>query len=300
MSFALSSLRFAPALLATGLLAAPLSARAQEAKTDRYYELETKYLFGFTVGTDIGAEGEKEFESETTGSFQKRGGRYRAIEQELEFEYVPTQFLNHEFSVHFLSQQISNVQGLDNFSQTGFSGLAWKPKWLIIGRGPGNPIGLSLSVQPEWENLDGPNGAHTNNFSFETRLAADTELIPNMFYAAINLFYAPEVGRAATDSAWSRASTYGASGAIAYRVAPKVTLGAEAEVDLAYGGLGLNAFDGSGLFVGPTLHIQFGPKIFLAAAWSVEVSGHASGDPGRLDLTNFERQRANLKMGFEF
>jgi hypothetical protein len=121
-----------------------------------------------------------------------------------------------------------------------------------------------------------------------------------MFYAAINLFYAPEVGRAATDSAWSRASTYGASGAIAYRVAPKVTLGAEAEVDLAYGGLGLNAFDGSGLFVGPTLHIQFGPKIFLAAAWSVEVSGHASGDPGRLDLTNFERQRANLKMGFEF
>ena len=300
MSFAASSLRLAPALLATGLLAAPLAARAQEIKTDRFYELETKYIFGFTNGTDIGAEGEKEFESETTGAFQKRGGRYHAIEQEFEFECVPTQFLSHEFSAHFLSQQMSNVQGLDNLSQTGFSGLSWKPKWLIIGRGPGNPFGLSLSVQPEWENLDGASGAHTSTFSVETRLAADTELIPNMLYAAVNLFYAPEVGRAASDPGWSRASTYGASGAVAYRVAPKVTLGGEAEYDLAYGGFGFNAFDGAALFVGPTLHIQFSPKIFLAAAWSVEVSGHASGDAGRLDLTNFERQRANLKIGFEF
>ena len=61
MSFAASSLRLAPALLMAGLLAAPLAARAQEIKTDRFYELETKYLFGFTVGTDIGSEGEKEF-----------------------------------------------------------------------------------------------------------------------------------------------------------------------------------------------------------------------------------------------
>jgi hypothetical protein len=300
MSFAAASLRLAPALLTAGLLAAPPAARAQEIKTDRYYELETKYLFGFTNGTDIGAEGENEIELETTGAFQRRRGRYNAIEQEFEYENVPTQFWGNEFSAHLLSQQIVNTPGLDNLSQTGFSGLSWKPKWLIIGRGPGNPIGLSVSVQPEWERLDGTSGAHTSNFSFETRLAADTELIPNMLYAAVNLFYSPEVGRAVADPAWSRASTYGASGAVAYRVAPKVTLGGEAEYDLAYGGFGFNAFDGAALFVGPTLHIQFSPKIFLAAAWSVEVSGHASGDPGRLDLTNFERQRANLKIGFEF
>jgi hypothetical protein len=281
-------------------LGAPIAAQAQEIKTGRYYELETKYLFGFTEGTDIGAEGENEIELETTGAFVKHGGRYNAIEQEFEYENVPTQFWGNEFSAHFLSQQITNVQGLDNLSQTGFSGLSWKPKWLIIGRGPGNPIGLSLSVQPEWERLDGTSGAHSSNFSFETRLAADTELIPNMFYGAVNLFYAPEVGRAVGDPAWSRASTYGASAAVAYRVAPKVTLGGEAEYDLAYDSFALDTFNGAALFVGPTLHIQFSPKVFLAAAWSVEVSGHASSDAGRLDLTNFERQRANLKMGFEF
>jgi hypothetical protein len=281
-------------------LAAPSAVCAQEIKTDRYYELETKYLFGFTHGTDIGAEGEKELELETTGAFQLRRGRYNAIEPELEFEYVPTQYWGNEFSAHFLSQQIANVPGLDNLSQTGFSGLSWKPKWLIVGRGPGNPFGLSLSVQPAWERLDGTSGARASNFSFETRLAIDTELIPNMFYAAVNLFYAPEVGRTVADAAWSRVSTYGASGALAYRVAPKVTLGGEAEVNFAYDGFGIDAFSGAALFIGPTLHIQVSPKIFLAAAWSVEVAGHASGEPGRLDLTNFERQRANLKMGFEF
>ncbi|WP_294533537.1 hypothetical protein [uncultured Rhodoblastus sp.] len=301
MSFAASPLRTAFALLATGLgLAAPRAANAQEIKTNRYYELETKYIFGFTNGTDIGAEGEKEIELETTGAFRKRAGRYNAIEQEIEFEYVPTQYWGNEFSAHFLSQQITNVPGLDNLSQTGFSGLSWKPKWLIVGRGPGNPFGLSLSVQPAWERLDGGSGAHTSTFSFATRLAVDTEIIPNMFYGAVNLFYAPEMERAAADFAWSRVSTYGASGALAYRVAPKVTLGGEAEVNVAYGGWGLGAFSGSALFIGPTLHIQVTPKIFLAAAWSVEVSGHASGDPGRLDLDNFERQRANLKMGLEF
>jgi hypothetical protein len=282
------------------VLSAPLAARAQEVKTGSYYELESKYLFGFTDGTDIGAEGEKEIELETTGAFQKRGGRYNATEQEVEFEGVPSQYWGYELSAHALSQQMKGVQGLDDLSQTNFSGLSWKPKWLIVGRGPGDPIGLSLSVQPEWDRIDGASGAHSSNFSFETRLAADTELIPNMLYAALNLVYAPEYDRSVGDFGWSRASTFGVTGALAYRVAPKVTLGGEVEYYRAFDGLAFDQFNGAALYLGPTFHVQFTPKIFMAAAWSMEVAGHAAGDAGRLDLTNFERQRANLKLGFEF
>ena len=179
--------------LALPLLALP--AQGQEVKIDHYYELETKYLFGFTNGTDIGGEGEKEFEAETTAAFQKRGGRYSEIEQEFEFEQVPSQFWGYELSLHGLSQHYNGVQGVDNLNQTNFSGISWKPKWLIIGRGPGNPIGLSISVQPLWEPFDGTGGINDTTFSMETRLAADTELIPNMLYAATNLIYAPEVGQ---------------------------------------------------------------------------------------------------------
>jgi hypothetical protein len=281
-------------------VAAPAAVRAQEAKPDRFYELETKYLFGFTDGTDIGAEGEKEIELETTAAFQKRGGRYNSTEQEFEWEQVPSQYWGYELSAHAMSQQMFGVQGLDNRAQTTFSGLSWTPKWLVVGRGPGNPFGLSLSVQPEWDRIDGTSGAHSANFSFTTKLAVDTELMPNMLYAAVNLIYAPEYDRAIGDSGWSRASSYGATAALAYRVAPKVTMGGEVEYYRAYDGFALNAFSGAALYAGPTLHIQFNPKVFLSAAWSMEIAGHASGDPGRLDLTNFERQHANLKMGFEF
>jgi hypothetical protein len=52
---------------------------------DPYHELETKYIFGFTEGADIGAEGEKSIEFETTTASGLRGGTYAALEQEVEF-----------------------------------------------------------------------------------------------------------------------------------------------------------------------------------------------------------------------
>jgi hypothetical protein len=293
--------RYLPFFLAAiGVAAVSAQASAQDIWTGRYYELETKYLFGFTDGTDIGGEGEKEVEAETTAGLGMHGGSYRAIEQEFEFENVPSQYWGYEASAHFLSQQINDVAGLDNLNQATFSGLSWKPKFLIIGRGPGNPIGLSISVQPEWGRIDGTSGVNSTSLSMETRLAADTELIPNMFYAATNLIYAPELDRAPGDPFWSRSSGFGATVAMAYRVAPKVTFGGEAEYYRAYGGFGFNALDGSAFYLGPTLHIQFTPKIFLAAAWSTQIAGHAQGQSGNLDLADFTRQRGNLKLGFEF
>ncbi len=282
------------------LLAAPFAARAQEAPADHYYDLETKYIFGFTNGTDIGAEGERELEVETTAAFVRRGGQYNAFEQEFEWEQTPSQFWTYEASVHFLSQQINGVPGLKNYDGTNFSGLSFKPKYLIIGRGPGDPFGVSISVQPEWERVDGTSGQQTETFSLETVLAVDTELIPNRAYGAINLIYGPEIGRVLRDPAWSRASTYGATAAAAYRVSPKVTLGGEIQYYRAYDSYNIQDFTGYALYLGPTLHIQFTPKIFLAGAWSMEVAGHAAGGTGRLDLTDFERQVANLKVGWEF
>ena len=49
-----------------------------------------------------------------------------------------------------------------------------------------------------------------------------------------------------------------------------------------------------------TLHIQFSNKVMLAAAFSTEISGHAAGEGRSLDLTNFQRNLANLKLEIEF
>ena len=51
--------------------------------------IDTEHLFGFMISTDVGNVGEREFQSETTGRFGKNGGRYRAVGQEFELEFLP-------------------------------------------------------------------------------------------------------------------------------------------------------------------------------------------------------------------
>jgi hypothetical protein len=160
-----------------------------------FHEIETKYIFGFTDGADIGNQGEKAIEFETTGSFKKRGGKYSALEQELEYEGVPSQFFSYELSAHGMFHSINNVEGLDNLNSTAFSGLSAKLRYLLIERGPSSPIGVTISAEPEWSRIDGTDGTKTRDYATEFRLAADTELVPNRLYAALNLIYAPEIGR---------------------------------------------------------------------------------------------------------
>src|SRR5437763_10439682 len=112
--------------------AAPHLALAQDVKPmafpfaleGAYNEIETKYIFGFTDGSDIGAEGEKAIEVETNGAFRKRHGRYSAIEQEVEFEAVPTQFFAYELSAHGTAHAIKGVDGLDDLHRVTPSGLS--------------------------------------------------------------------------------------------------------------------------------------------------------------------------------
>src|SRR5712691_619276 len=57
-------------------------ARAQDASS--WKDIETKYIFGFTTGSGIGLEGEKEFTIDTIGRFGKRDGHYAATETKYE------------------------------------------------------------------------------------------------------------------------------------------------------------------------------------------------------------------------
>ncbi len=265
---------------------------------DPYHELETKYLFGFTEGADIGAEGEKSIELETTTQFGRRGGGYGTVEQEVEFEGVPSQFWAYELSAHGFGYSVDGVQGLVNARGADFSGLSAEFRYLVIGRGPGSPIGLTLTAEPEWARYD-DGGQPIQDYNVTFRVVADTELISNRLYAAANLVYNPDYAQSRLQP-WETSSAWGATAALAYRVTPKVTLGGEVEYYRDYGGFGFQSLQGRALYVGPTLQIQFTGQVMLSAAWSTEVAGHASGENFGLDLTNFPQQRGNLKFEVEF
>ncbi|MDE2115792.1 MAG: hypothetical protein KGJ29_13095 [Hyphomicrobiales bacterium] len=268
---------------------------------DAFRELESRYLFGFTFGTDTGAEGEREIELETTAGFQRRGGTFHAVEQEFEFEFVPSQFNHLEFSLHGVDIHAQPVSGIDNVNQTALSGFSVNYLQSIIARGPGAPFGVAVSIQPEYDWVDGTSGTRTHGYSAQTKLLIDTEIIPQRLFAAVNAIYAPEISRAKGDSFWSRTASFGLTGALATRVLPKLTLGAEAEYYRSYDSFGMSRLQGQAAYIGPTFHYQFTHKIFMSAAWSTQFWGHASGETGRhLDLTNFQQQKANIKLGFEF
>jgi hypothetical protein len=265
---------------------------------DPYHELETKYLFGFTEGADIGAEGEQSIEYETTTSSGKRGFGYNVLEQEVEYENVPTQNFGYELSAHGLAYSIHNTEGLDDAQGANFSGLSAELRYLVIGRGPGSPYGLTLVAEPEWARID-DGGQPVTDFSTTFRGIVDTELIPNRLYGAVNLLYTPDIAKSPGE-AWEQSSEFGATAALAYRVAPKVTVGGEVEYYSAFDGLAFKEFAGESLYVGPTLQIQFTGKIMMSAAFSTQIAGHAAGDSRPLDLTNFSRNHGNLKLEFEF
>ncbi len=277
----------------------PGGAFAQPAPSpDPYHELETKYLFGFTEGADIGAEGEQSVEFETTTQFGRRGGRYGTIEQEFEYEGVPTQYFGYELSAHTFGYSVHGVDGAADASGANFSGLSTELRYLVIGRGPGSPFGLTLTAQPEWARIDDV-GQPFQDFSTTFKAVADTELVPNRLYAAANLIWAPDYSRS-SNQPWAPSSNWGATSGLAYRLTPKITGGGEIEYYRQYGGFGLQSLQGQAFYVGPTLQIQFTGKTMLSTAWSTEVAGRATGETHGLDLTNFPHQRANLKVEFEF
>jgi hypothetical protein len=63
---------------------------------DGFYEVETKYIFGFTEGSGVGLEGGKEFSAESIARIGKADGRYWASETKLEYEFTPNQYVQFE------------------------------------------------------------------------------------------------------------------------------------------------------------------------------------------------------------
>lgn len=292
------------ALLSAALiiLATSFGARAQD-KPVIYRDVETKYVFGFTEGSGIGLEGEKEFSLDTEARIGKRDGRYWASETKLEFEFTPNQYVQFEFGPFISAHQIRDVTDLDNRNQVAFGGIFGEVRYLLLDRGPSSPLALTLSAEPEWRRIDETSGERVTNFELEVKLNADLELIKNRLYLGVNLLYEPEATRDPDHigAGWEKESKGGVSAALAYRIVPSVFIGAEVWYLRHYDGSWFNTFTGDAIYVGPTLFVQLAPKVFMKAAWNTQIHGREVDNPGAsLNLSEFSRHRGKLKVAVEF
>ena len=78
-------------------------------------------------------------------------------------------------------------------------------------------------------------------------------------------------------------------------------MGAELWYLRHYDGIWFNTYTGDAVYLGPTLYVQFSPKVFVTAAWNTQITGHDVDVPGsNLNLAEFSRQRGKLKLAVEF
>lgn len=280
------------------LLACGGNARAEDASS--WKEIETKYIFGFTTGSGIGLEGEKEFTVDTIGRFGKRDGHYAATETKYEFEFTPTQFIQIEFGALGSTHDIGGVTDLDDRRQIAASGAFAELRYLAIERTSNNPLSVTLAVEPTVRFVDETSGLrHVLNYEFETTVNADLELLKNRLFAGFNLLYEPEVTYNPTGDV-QREAKFGGSAALSLRVASNVLVGGEVWYLRHYDAANLTAFTGDAVMLGPTLYVQFTPKMFMTAAWNAQVWGREVGNPVALNLAEFQRHRAKLKFAYEF
>jgi len=272
--------------------------RTEAQESGAFYEIETKYIFGFTIGSSVGLEGEKAFEPDTVAGFGKRTGTYAATETELEYEFTPNQYMQIELGPTVSYYNISNVIGINDRSMGSLNGFEADFRYLILDRGT-SPFAVTLAAEPEWHSRDETTGEKVVNYGVETRVEADAELIKNRLFLGLNLLYEPETTRADL-GAWDSETTFGVSTALAFQIIPKVVVGAEVWYLRHYEGAAFNTFTGDAVFVGPTLYWQISPKILMSAAWNAQIAGHETGVAQALDLTDFSRQRARLLLEFEF
>jgi hypothetical protein len=277
-------------------LSNPTVARAED--NGGFNELETKYIFGFTVGSSVGDQGDKEFEPDTNADFGKRGGSYGVGQTAFEYEYTPTQFMQIELGPIVSYYSIHNVPGLDDRDMATINGFEADIRSVIIDHNR-SPFAVTLSLEPEFHSRDETDGDKVVSYGLETRLEADTELIKNRLYLGFNVLYEPETTRADL-GIWENESTLGVSSALAFQIIPKVTIGADLWYLSHYSGAAFDSFTGDAVYLGPTFYWQITPKILMSAAWEAQIAGGEIGISSALDLTDFSHERARLLLEFEF
>jgi hypothetical protein len=261
--------------------------------------IDTEHIFAFMIGADVGDVGDRELQTQTTGRFAKNDGRYRALEQEIELEFVPTKNFRIELGGGFSAHDIKGVPDFDDRRQLALQGVSLDLRYKVMDR-QSSPFGLTFAAVGHADRIDETTAAVVRNYGTELTVAFDRDLIPNFVVAALNFSYQPEWTHVAATGAADQDSTIGAAFAVMAQVRPGFLLGGEARYVRRYDGIGLEQLSGQALFIGPTAYFQLSERSRLTVAWSAQAWGRSDQSPNALDLVNFERHQARVVFGINF
>jgi hypothetical protein len=260
-------------------------------------QIDSEHLFGFTEGTDIGHKGDRELELEAEDRNGKRGGRYNVLGFTAEGKFSLTDDVRIAPGFSLVRHDISGVPGFFDRSSSAFDGAHLEMKYRVLDRARA-PFGLTLAAIPRMSWVDEASGAPATEYGAGFLISVDKEVLPGTLFAAANIRYGLSAAR--ESGVWTHESELEISGALVVRMDPRFFVGGEIRYRVAYEGLALNRLAGEGVFIGPTLYARLSERAWIAGAWSAQIAGHARGEPGSLDLKNFERHEFKVRFGHEF
>lgn len=261
-------------------------------------EVDSEHLFGFTEGSDIGDRGEKELEADSTGRFGRQGGTYAALSTALEAKYTAMDYFRVGGSATIAAYSLNGVPGFDDRQSLTIQEIAFDLRYRLLDREKA-PFGLTFAFEPHRGFADESSGAPADQYGGKFSMLADKEIVPKVF-AAFNLIYDAEVTQPHGSSAVERDSILGTGAAVATQVQPGLFWGAEVRYLRHYDGAALNNFTGDAVYLGPTFYAKLSGTWWLSAAWNFQVAGARNGLAGSLDLADFERHQAKLRLGVSF
>jgi hypothetical protein len=278
------------------------AARDKPANAEEADELDTENIFGFTEGTDVGEKGEREISVDMFGGFGRqhagRGpSRYFSGEAEAEFEYGLTDSLSLGLGASLVYHDIRNIADLDDLVGGEFNGLSAELKYRILNRET-VPIGLAVSLEPEWSRFEDDSGERADGFELNTKLMIDRELVPDKLFGAMNVIYTPEWSHG--EDGTEKESSLEVSGALSVQVTPGIFVGGELRYLTSYEGLAFDHLEGSAFYGGPSFYAQLSKSTYFKVAYSYQFAGSSPDSGNNLDLIGHDRHQLKVGVGVEF
>jgi hypothetical protein len=237
---------------------------------------DTEHIFGFAEGSDIGAKGELELESTTIGSFGALRS-YSDIDNETSLRYNVANELRLSLGTLKDYFYIQDVPLLSDRKTLEF-GIIAEARWHILDWRTA-PFGMSLSLNPLWRLTDPTSGQGSSNFAALVTLLIDKEVIPEKFFAVLNLVYRPSFLQ--PNGRFDHEDSFAIVAGGSYALSPSLLIGAEIRhEDVVRNG----SLNGHALFAGPQLYVRLSGDLSVKIAWALQVPDFAAHG---VDLTSY-------------
>lgn len=251
------------------------------------------------MGSDIGRPGEIELEIENVGAFGKRVGEYFAWANLNQVKYTVSDRFRIAPGFSLSGQRILGVTGLADQRGFSFSGASLELRYKLVDRAFA-PFGLTLHAQPNFGRIDDATGLRVEQYGGEFAALFDRELVREKLFAAFNVWYATGATRDIAVNLWKHDSELQLQAAISYALTPDLVLGVGARYLMAYDGGGLNRFVGDAIYVGPTFSYTLAKDVGISGTWQTQVAGSGGVGSRSLNLDQFERHQALLRLNLHF